>query len=735
MTETPALDNDQWATCGACNQVVLDSDGNPRKDTAHHCRSCDKPLHSYVMCASVHVPTEGAYFCSAKCEDALDAGKNDDGLAGEVDGDGTDDNVINDSSSVSSTDEQLDAHKSNNEQLRDADDVAGGQEDKQGRKETGEGDDARPLDSVENNKTVESSVGNRGHLRDLLVPGTRIMIAFKQSDEDELGKWWGATVGISTPEERTLIAFDDGDLASEHKSTLEGIFSMGKLARLGSDVPCGLVKDVHTNCKAWNFCTLKVAKKMYTVGVLLGDGTSTLCKWELYQSHVLSEQGMASALKDYEAATSKAPAVRKSSKSPGNKDPKWGYHTFCRGDVVTWTGGGHDVVEQDNEVVYALLMGTYRSQQRRFLITYSPALNKFSVNSWSSWSRVPCPQWAKDHPEEVADVDLVASVLQAPSTVIQTMEGAWPLDPLSRTPTLDQLQKLSLLGPAAIIDKRTAEKREADRQRKEETKKRKLEEKKKEEAAAAAKREQEQKKLAEAKEAENAKAAAAARAKQIAEEAAAKSAFKDVPPPMDPASAHTTVDVSGDVEDDMPWSDVQSDPPCPKKEANNTPNPMREPQMSPGVPASEDSPHGYYTPTMPLPPKTTSYPHTPVPPPPMSYPPHMPPYMYWNPAAIHHPAAPLHSTPTAYHSITHHPTPNQCYPFHSTPFLPYPLPFWQHHIPTQPDSPELLCMKRNLLGLIGAQKGKFSSKRQMQIEEMRFDIERMEQQQREVRRW
>jgi len=52
-------------TCGSCGaSIELWADvAKP----AHGCRSCGKWLHSSILCSSVWMPMEGAYFCSAAC--------------------------------------------------------------------------------------------------------------------------------------------------------------------------------------------------------------------------------------------------------------------------------------------------------------------------------------------------------------------------------------------------------------------------------------------------------------------------------------------------------------------------------------------------------------------------------------------------------------------------------------------------------------------------------------------
>ena len=44
--------------CGACSQSC---------GTAHECEACGSPLHSWIMCEKVWMPTENKYFCGKRC--------------------------------------------------------------------------------------------------------------------------------------------------------------------------------------------------------------------------------------------------------------------------------------------------------------------------------------------------------------------------------------------------------------------------------------------------------------------------------------------------------------------------------------------------------------------------------------------------------------------------------------------------------------------------------------------
>lgn len=97
------------------------------------------------------------------------------------------------------------------------------------------------------------------------------------------------------------------------------------------------------------------------------------------------------------AVNSRSLSMRSSSRKKKNMESEvdastsnLGYHSFKRGDVVTWVGGSDVELECDvREVVFGCLVFNHRNQQRRYLITYARAESKFSINAWTSWTHVP----------------------------------------------------------------------------------------------------------------------------------------------------------------------------------------------------------------------------------------------------------------------------------------------------------------------------------------------------------
>ena len=100
------------------------------------------------------------------------------------------------------------------------------------------------------------------------------------------------------------------------------------------------------------------------------------------------------------------------------------------------------------EIVYGVQVYQHRGQQRRNLISFDPARGKFSVNSWSSWRRIPAECC------EEFDPDGESNMRVADASDIAAMESSWPKSALKSIKSLDALQKQTYLGPVALQDAR-----------------------------------------------------------------------------------------------------------------------------------------------------------------------------------------------------------------------------------------------------------------------------------------
>lgn len=440
----------------------------------------------------MYVPTEGAYFCSSKCAAALGQPQSthegtDDGAECEDleplvdDGDTEDANH-----GAGHPEEQIDApFDVDNELESDQQKIPSeGGEDNQSLSGGGLGGGAEPRIGELDADPVLPVAHSKEQLRKLLEDGQRIMMAFKQSAHDGVGSWWGGLVGPTSDDDNlVIVSFDDGELRVFTVEELAGMYDMGKYACLSPNVECGLVDDTPSKTMAVALCPFKAAKRVYYVGVFLGDSVSQLCKHPLYHAHVVCEEALQKAVKACSAAGARPQPTRSCTAAVNNHDKgdMLGYRTFRRGDIVEWTAGGDDVVEVVRETVYAILFIEHQKQHRRFIITFSEEANAFSVNAWSSW-RVVSPDNAKDknHRSEEGNNE---AVLRASAEGMQRMLKHWPSDPISRLKSVDQLQKASLLGPATVNQRRIAERKAAECKRKQEARKKKTEKEEKIRAA------------------------------------------------------------------------------------------------------------------------------------------------------------------------------------------------------------------------------------------------------------
>lgn len=286
--------------CGACHAQIVDADGNPRKSVPHSCLSCKKSLHSYVICSAVHQPREGAYFCSASCEAALgkdrDESDSESGGADDI-SEAVHENSVADDAVVDSVTEivnVVDGDREGPPNLDDSDqsgacDASSLVNGNASNTDTQSGDNC--------NNGSETTPPLNPPPDELFEEGQRIRMAFQQTAGDAIGLWWGGTVGptMNAAASTVVLSFDDGDLAIHSKSELIELFRMGKYERMPDDMrQHGLVRSMHSDRMALGLSPFRVAKKVFYVGVLLGDGVSQLCKHPLYEAHILcaSMRGM-----------------------------------------------------------------------------------------------------------------------------------------------------------------------------------------------------------------------------------------------------------------------------------------------------------------------------------------------------------------------------------------------------------------------------------------------------------
>ena len=320
-------------------------------------------------------------------------------------------------------------------------------------------------------------------------PGVRFQECLKQSDEDTTGVWYGGTIAESLDDARLVMAYDDGDLSSMQPAEVRGLFEMGRLSHC--TVPGGLVADKPTALRALTVSHMKCGDMMVPVGVMLHDAPDSfqVGGFPFYSTHVVNVQALTDAL----LSSKKAPSVetRGAARHVPQDDERHGYHTFNRGDWVTYMGGGDG--PQPIEIVWAVChhwdVTSKKPQHHRYLITFDKDLQEFSCLAWTSWRRLPAVSG-----DDSFDPD-TSAVQEASQETIATMAKAWETDTHIHVGSSHQLKRLLQLGPAQM-----REKKKSDLQKKERLRKAGASKKKQDAADAARARKLADKKTAEKKE-------------------------------------------------------------------------------------------------------------------------------------------------------------------------------------------------------------------------------------------
>lgn len=243
--------------CGACGELIIRRDGNPRTTPPSHCcKMCKVDLHSYMLCEAVWMPAVGYYFCSAACikrHNSIDLTNYNKSLAPEekciIVEDGSErwaDYVSTRRNehifAVEQTPEDVEA-------LIDANCFACAQPNhrESSLKSPAQDNDDSEVDKIEDHDSdLESKVevefnprektvhvpeqDQEGNISDVVLDLTkeklRIQLCYKQADDDESGEWFGGLVGctrMATPFCESLVFFglDDGELVYHSLAELQ----------------------------------------------------------------------------------------------------------------------------------------------------------------------------------------------------------------------------------------------------------------------------------------------------------------------------------------------------------------------------------------------------------------------------------------------------------------------------------------------------------------------------------
>lgn len=261
--------------CAACDQVMLGEDQKPRtKPAAHACKQCLRDLHSFIVCDSIWMPIENAYFCSSECIKSMNSsvlheanecrgptepeiqvgyGTRWESFLREAelyplrrrpeDGNDEQEELLDASCFTCEPQvdkpqladrghpfqqviEELDAHR---EEVMDAidEEEVRPEEVEQGIDEEvncpgDDGDESAQDEEVKG----EPDMAISDAVMHLITEGLRVQVAFPQSDTDAQGLWFGGIVGDTRTKQpfhtsTVFIGYDDGELVEHHLDELQ----------------------------------------------------------------------------------------------------------------------------------------------------------------------------------------------------------------------------------------------------------------------------------------------------------------------------------------------------------------------------------------------------------------------------------------------------------------------------------------------------------------------------------
>ncbi|KAL1521344.1 hypothetical protein AB1Y20_021011 [Prymnesium parvum] len=366
--------------CGACNEVIVDAEGNERPEARipHACRSCKKPLHSYLHeSCNVHMPEDGEYFCNEQCEANLTFGGNSSSSPSESES--------MHPSPVRREDDAWDDENITIAQLMDAATASrrrgvvvptgATREEAELAPVTEEPPAPAPIAApvteeprapalvaapvrVDDDKLED---GSKLSLTDVVAVGARVAMSYMTVDGDKSsGKWWHGYVA-SYENDIATIGFDDADLERFHTKELQGLFEMEKLVVAKEGATGGRVSSEETHLRATGVCCMKHGEKQYPVGVFLQDMLclDKLCSQPIYHSHIIAPQALEEALADI-----KGTRTTRGKSADNSKSELSGYKTFKHGAYATYHDTEDGVNRTYEEVVLGVMCFQFRDALR-----------------------------------------------------------------------------------------------------------------------------------------------------------------------------------------------------------------------------------------------------------------------------------------------------------------------------------------------------------------------------------
>lgn len=308
---TPAHSHRGGFVCAACDKAIELGSGNCAP--SHCCKECKRDVHSYVLCSWVWQPEEGAYFCSPSCIRDWNLRLIESLTGGARLQEGSDELEVYEKTGfriVRRPEDAEDKVYANNvmkglvpnSNSKKPQEIDGNQGRENSDKELQHLGDESMMNS-RNQDAGDGSCDEADHGSNdlpaafvaMIQEGSRVQVAFKQSEDDHNGLWWGGLVGSKaqylqhgTTDLLSYIGYDDGMLEFHTDKEMLDLFNIGKLKTCDLESGVGVSADMLLPFKAQAFCYAKWNTKYMPIGVLLGDGKEKLCDQPLYHAHVVS---------------------------------------------------------------------------------------------------------------------------------------------------------------------------------------------------------------------------------------------------------------------------------------------------------------------------------------------------------------------------------------------------------------------------------------------------------------
>ena len=221
-----------------------------------------------------------------------------------------------------------------------------------------------------------------------LVYGMRLHLAFGTST----GWHGGMCGGMCQKSGHIVIGFDDGDLREFEYSDLSEQMRNGACKIIepeaGGD---GLVDgERHAVGKAEGFTYWQETKKFRRyAGVLVGRSDDQLLQEPLFAEHYVCAAVFPQQDEGADAAATRGARRKRVSSAVGpTQQDRLGFHTFRRGDVVTYNNVQEGESAEAWVYAYMYKPAANGAQGRKSLVLFEPESSVFFAQNTPAWSRV-----------------------------------------------------------------------------------------------------------------------------------------------------------------------------------------------------------------------------------------------------------------------------------------------------------------------------------------------------------